>query len=34
VTPFTLDSDQFEGLVRKDLEKWAGVIKTAGIKGE
>jgi tripartite-type tricarboxylate transporter receptor subunit TctC len=34
VTPFTLDSDQFEKLVRKDLEKWAGVIKTAGIKGE
>lgn len=34
VTPFTLDSDQFEKLVRKDLEKWAGVIKAAGIKGE
>jgi tripartite-type tricarboxylate transporter receptor subunit TctC len=34
VTPFALDSDQLGGLIRKDLEKWAGVIKTAGIKAE
>jgi tripartite-type tricarboxylate transporter receptor subunit TctC len=34
VTPFALDPDQLDQLIRKDLEKWAGVIKTAGIKGE
>ena len=34
VTPFAIDSDQLGQLIRKDLEKWAGVIKTAGIKGE
>ena len=34
VTPFALDPDQLDALIRKDLEKWAGVIKTAGIKAE
>ena len=34
VTPFALDPDQLGALIRKDLEKWAGVIKTAGIKAE
>ena len=34
VTPFALDPDQLDQLIRKDLEKWAAVIKTAGIKGE
>jgi tripartite-type tricarboxylate transporter receptor subunit TctC len=34
VTPFALDPDQLRALIRKDLEKWAGVIKTAGIKAE
>ena len=34
VTPFALTSDRFGELIGKDLEKWAGVIKTAGIKGE
>jgi tripartite-type tricarboxylate transporter receptor subunit TctC len=34
VTPFALDPDQLGALIRKDLEKWAGVIKTAGVKGE
>src|SRR5215472_6403770 len=34
VTPFALTSDRFGELISKDLEKWAGVIKTAGIKGE
>jgi tripartite-type tricarboxylate transporter receptor subunit TctC len=34
VTPFALDPGEFDQLIRKDLAKWAGVIKTAGIKGE
>jgi tripartite-type tricarboxylate transporter receptor subunit TctC len=34
VTPFALDPDQLDALIRKDLEKWAGVINTAGIKAE
>ncbi len=34
VTPFALEPDELGRLIRKDLEKWAGVIKTAGIKGE
>jgi tripartite-type tricarboxylate transporter receptor subunit TctC len=34
VTPFALAPDRFGELISKDLEKWAGVIKTAGIKGE
>jgi tripartite-type tricarboxylate transporter receptor subunit TctC len=34
VTPFALTPDRFGELIGKDLEKWAGVIKTAGIKGE
>jgi tripartite-type tricarboxylate transporter receptor subunit TctC len=34
VTPMALDQDQFAELIKKDLDKWATVIKTAGIKGE
>jgi tripartite-type tricarboxylate transporter receptor subunit TctC len=34
VTPFALDPDQMDRLIRTDLEKWAGVIKGAGIKAE
>src|SRR5262249_37054431 len=34
VTPFALGPDRFGELIGKDLEKWAGVIKTAGIKGD
>jgi hypothetical protein len=34
VTPFPQGGDQLGELMRKDLDKWAGVIKTAGIKGE
>jgi tripartite-type tricarboxylate transporter receptor subunit TctC len=34
VTPMATGPDEFEALIRKDLDKWAGVIKTAGIKGE
>jgi tripartite-type tricarboxylate transporter receptor subunit TctC len=26
--------EEFEALIKKDLERWANVIKTAGIKGE
>ena len=26
--------EEFEDLIKKDLERWATVIKTAGIKGE
>jgi tripartite-type tricarboxylate transporter receptor subunit TctC len=34
VTPMAMGSDQFEELIKKDLDRWANVIKTAGIKGE
>src|SRR4029450_2061507 len=34
VTPFPLAPDQLGELIRNDLDKLAGVIKTAGIKGE
>jgi tripartite-type tricarboxylate transporter receptor subunit TctC len=34
VTPFALTPDRFAELIGKDLDKWARVIKTAGIKGE
>ena len=34
VTPFPLGPDQLGKLIRNDLDKWAGVIKTAGIRGE
>jgi tripartite-type tricarboxylate transporter receptor subunit TctC len=34
VTPMPMGSDQFEDLIKKDLDRWANVIKTAGIKGE
>jgi tripartite-type tricarboxylate transporter receptor subunit TctC len=34
VTPFALPPREFEQLIGRDLEKWANVIKTAGIKAE
>jgi tripartite-type tricarboxylate transporter receptor subunit TctC len=34
VTPLPMGSEEFEGLIKKDLDRWANVIKTAGIKGE
>jgi tripartite-type tricarboxylate transporter receptor subunit TctC len=34
VTPMPSGPPEFEALVKQDLEKWADVIKTAGIKGE
>jgi tripartite-type tricarboxylate transporter receptor subunit TctC len=34
VTPMALDQDQFTALIKKDLDKWANVIKTVGIKAE
>ena len=34
VTPMPMGSEEFEGLIKKDLDRWANVIKTAGIKGE
>src|SRR5262245_22998788 len=34
VTPMPTGSEEFEGLIKKDLDRWANVIKTAGIKGE
>jgi hypothetical protein len=27
-------SQEFEALIKQDLDKWAKVVKTAGIKGE
>ena len=32
VTPYTLEPAQFADLIKTDLEKWARVIKSAGIK--
>jgi hypothetical protein len=29
-----MEQGPFAELIKKDLEKWSGVIKTAGIKGE
>jgi len=34
VTPFAIEPKAFEQLIRGDLDKWANVIKTAGIKPE
>ena len=34
VTPFALEPEPMEQLIRKDLDKWANVIKSAGIKPE
>jgi tripartite-type tricarboxylate transporter receptor subunit TctC len=34
LTPYSLDAAAFENLVKQDHEKWATVIKTAGIKPE
>jgi tripartite-type tricarboxylate transporter receptor subunit TctC len=32
--PFAMEQGPFAELIKKDLDKWSGVIKTAGIKGE
>jgi tripartite-type tricarboxylate transporter receptor subunit TctC len=32
--PFALEQGPFTELIKKDFDKWAGLIKTAGIKGE
>jgi tripartite-type tricarboxylate transporter receptor subunit TctC len=34
VTPMATGPQEFEALIRKDLDKWAKVVKTAGIKAE
>jgi tripartite-type tricarboxylate transporter receptor subunit TctC len=34
VTPMPTGPQEFEALIKTDLDKWANVIKTAGIKGE
>jgi tripartite-type tricarboxylate transporter receptor subunit TctC len=34
LTPYALDGPAFEQLIRRDQDKWAKVIKTAGIKAE
>ena len=34
VTPMAMGPEEFEALIKKDLERWANVIKTAGIKAE
>ena len=34
VTPMATGPEEFEALIKRDLERWSNVIKTAGIKGE
>ena len=34
VTPMAMGPEEFEALIKKDLDRWANVIKTAGIKAE
>jgi tripartite-type tricarboxylate transporter receptor subunit TctC len=34
VTPMAMRTQEFEQLIRSDLERWANVIKTAGIRPE
>jgi tripartite-type tricarboxylate transporter receptor subunit TctC len=34
LTPYSLEAPEFEKLIKQDHEKWATVIKTAGIKPE
>jgi tripartite-type tricarboxylate transporter receptor subunit TctC len=34
VTPYTLEPAQFTDLIKKDLDRWAHVVKSAGIKPE
>ena len=34
VTPMAIGADEFAELIRKDLDRWSNVIKTAGIRGE
>ena len=34
VTPMAIAADEFGELIKKDLDRWANVVKTAGIRGE
>ena len=34
VTPMATGPEEFEALIKRDLERWSNVIKTVGIKGE
>jgi tripartite-type tricarboxylate transporter receptor subunit TctC len=34
VTPMAMGLQEFEALIRSDLDRWEKVIKSAGIKGE
>jgi tripartite-type tricarboxylate transporter receptor subunit TctC len=34
VTPMAIATDEFSELIKKDLDRWANVVKTAGIRGE
>jgi tripartite-type tricarboxylate transporter receptor subunit TctC len=34
VTPMAIASDEFSELIKKDLDRWANVVRTAGIRGE
>jgi tripartite-type tricarboxylate transporter receptor subunit TctC len=34
VTPMATGPDEFEALIKSDLQRWEKVVKTAGIKGE
>jgi tripartite-type tricarboxylate transporter receptor subunit TctC len=34
VTPMPTGPDEFEALIKRDLERWSNVVKTAGIKAE
>jgi tripartite-type tricarboxylate transporter receptor subunit TctC len=34
VTPMSMGPQDFEDLIKKDLDRWEKVIKTAGIRGE
>ena len=34
VLPFSVGAEEFDQLIRRDLDKWEKVIKAAGIKGE
>jgi tripartite-type tricarboxylate transporter receptor subunit TctC len=34
VTPMPTGPEEFEALIKRDLERWSNVIKTAGIKAE
>jgi tripartite-type tricarboxylate transporter receptor subunit TctC len=34
VTPMAIATDEFSELIKKDLDRWANVVRTAGIRGE